>query len=135
MSYAHEYCLPGGKKSMLAYSRPFSLARYAPKRWVIAPDDLDWLLEALDASPHVPVAPHGMRCASGGARRRSNCARKRCWNGPTRAKLKRKRNTALRGLTIGARGARDLFRHYAQYAARHEAGGNTAWRLSPSADN
>jgi hypothetical protein len=29
MSYAHEYCLPGGKKSMLAYSKPFSLARYA----------------------------------------------------------------------------------------------------------
>ena len=32
MSYAHEYCLPGGKKSMLSYSKPFSLARYAPKR-------------------------------------------------------------------------------------------------------
>ena len=62
MSYAHEYCLPGGKKSMLAYSKPFSLARYAPKRWVIAPEDLDWLLEALDTSPHVPVAPkHAMR--------------------------------------------------------------------------
>ena len=28
MSYAHEYCLPGGKKSMLAFSRPFSLTRY-----------------------------------------------------------------------------------------------------------
>ena len=57
MSYAHEYCLPGGKKSMLAFSRPFSLARFAPKRWVIAPEDLDWLLEELDDSPHVPVAP------------------------------------------------------------------------------
>jgi hypothetical protein len=57
MSYAHEYCLPGGKKSMLAFSKPFSLTRYAPRRWVIAPEDLDWLLEALDASPHRPVAP------------------------------------------------------------------------------
>jgi len=57
MSYAHEYCLPGGKKSMLAFSRPFSLARFAPKRWVIADDDLHWLMDALDASPHVPVAP------------------------------------------------------------------------------
>jgi hypothetical protein len=57
MSYAHEYCLPGGKKSMLAFSKPFSLARFAPKRWVIAADDLDWLLDELDASPHVPVAP------------------------------------------------------------------------------
>ncbi len=62
MTYAHEYCLPGGKKSMLSYSMPFSLARFAPKRWVIAPDDLDWLLVALDTSPHLPVAPkHAMR--------------------------------------------------------------------------
>jgi hypothetical protein len=62
MSYAHEYCLPGGKKSMLAFSRPFSLARFAPKRWVIAAEDLHWLMEALDDSPHVPVAPaHALR--------------------------------------------------------------------------
>jgi len=57
MSYAHEYCLPGGKKSMLTFSRPFSLTRYAPKRWLIASDELDWILEELDNSPHVPVAP------------------------------------------------------------------------------
>jgi hypothetical protein len=57
MSYAHEYCLPGGKKSMLTFSRPFSLARFAPKRWVIASDNLHWLMDELDASPHVPVAP------------------------------------------------------------------------------
>ena len=57
MSYAHEYCLPGGKKSMLTFSRPFSLARFAPKHWVIADDDLHWLMDALDESPHVPVAP------------------------------------------------------------------------------
>ena len=62
MSYAHEYALPGGKKSLLEFSRPFSLTRYAPARWVIAPEDLDWLLYALDVSPHVPVAPrHTMR--------------------------------------------------------------------------
>jgi hypothetical protein len=62
MSYAHEYALPGGKKSLIEYSRPFSLTRYPPKRWVIAPDDLDWLLYALDLSPHVRVAPrHVMR--------------------------------------------------------------------------
>jgi len=57
MSYAHEYCLPGGKKSLLEYSRPFALTRFAPARWVIAPDDLDWLLYALDVSPHEAVAP------------------------------------------------------------------------------
>ena len=57
MTYAHEYCLPGGKKSMLSFSKPFSLARYAPRSWVIAPEDLDWLLVDLDTSPHLPVAP------------------------------------------------------------------------------
>jgi hypothetical protein len=57
MSYAHEYNLNGGKKSMVAYSKPFSLARYAPARWLIAPDDLDWLMEAIDDSPHLPLAP------------------------------------------------------------------------------
>jgi hypothetical protein len=58
MSYAHEYNLNGGKKSLLSFSRPFSLKRYAPSRWVIAPDDLDWLLDALDRSPHQPLAPN-----------------------------------------------------------------------------
>jgi hypothetical protein len=57
MSYAHEYCLPGGKKSLLAFSRPFSLTRYRPARWVTRDEDLDWLMDALDNSPHVPVAP------------------------------------------------------------------------------
>ena len=57
MSYAHEYCLPGGKKSMLSFSKPFSLKRYAPKDWVVAPEDLDQLLVDLDTSLHRPVAP------------------------------------------------------------------------------
>jgi hypothetical protein len=57
MTYAHEYNLNGGKKSMLDFSRPFSLTRYAPKRWVISPEDLDWLLYDLELSPHEAVAP------------------------------------------------------------------------------
>ena len=62
MTYAHEYNLNYGKKSMVAFSRPFSLARYAPARWLITPDHLDWLMEAVDASPHQPVAPkHALR--------------------------------------------------------------------------
>ena len=62
MTYAHEYNLDFGKKSMLAYSRPFSLTRYAPRRWVIADEDLDWLMDAIDGSPHEPVAPkHALR--------------------------------------------------------------------------
>ena len=57
MSYAHEYCLPGGKKSLLAFSRPFSLTRYRPARWLTADEDLHWLMDELDESPHIPVAP------------------------------------------------------------------------------
>jgi len=57
MSYAHEYCLPGGKKSLLAFSRPFSLTRYRPARWLTADENLHWLMDELDESPHIPVAP------------------------------------------------------------------------------
>jgi hypothetical protein len=61
VSYAHEYCLPSGQKSLLAFSRPFSLARYAPSRWLTTAEDLHWLMEALDASPHEDVAPKHIR--------------------------------------------------------------------------
>ncbi len=57
MSYVHEYCLPGGKKSLMEYSRPFALTRYAPERWLTPADDLDWLMLALDEAPHLPIAP------------------------------------------------------------------------------
>ncbi|HXX26492.1 MAG TPA: hypothetical protein VEJ40_07540 [Pseudolabrys sp.] len=57
MTYAHEYNLDFGKKSMQAYSRPFPMTRHAPARWVIADCDLDWLMDELDAYPHEPVAP------------------------------------------------------------------------------
>ena len=97
MSYAHEYCLPGGKKSMLTFSRPFSLARFAPKRWVIASDDLHWLMDALDASPHVPVAPaQAMR-----KRRRSSRVELLAqevleWPDPRKSKRKAKRKKPRR---------------------------------------
>jgi hypothetical protein len=57
MSYVHEYCLPGGKKSLVEYSRPFRLTRYAPERWLTPLEDLDWLMLALDEAPHLPIAP------------------------------------------------------------------------------
>jgi len=66
MSYAHEYCLPSGAKSLLAFSRPFSLKRYALARWVTADDELHWLMDALDESPHEDVAPKRIK------QRRSN---------------------------------------------------------------
>jgi len=61
MSYSHEYCLPSGAKSLLAFSRPFSLARYAPSRWVTVEEELHWLMDELDASPHEDVAPKHIR--------------------------------------------------------------------------
>lgn len=58
MSYFHEYFLPHtGVKTLYAYSRPFNLSRYAPERWVVAEESLDWLAEEMDSSPHYPIAP------------------------------------------------------------------------------
>ena len=57
MSYAHEYTLASGQKSLLEYSRPISLTGYTPSRWVTLPEDLDWLLVELDTAPHIPLAP------------------------------------------------------------------------------
>src|SRR5665213_79558 len=94
MSYAHEYCLDGGKKSLLAFSRPFNLARYRPARWVTAEEDLDWLLEALDNSPHLPLAP----APALKARRRTSWVELLSqdvvdWPNPRRPKLKAAKNT------------------------------------------
>jgi len=57
MSYAHEYYLKDGRKSLLAYSKPLALTRYAPQRWVTGEENLDWLIIALDDSPHLALAP------------------------------------------------------------------------------
>jgi hypothetical protein len=57
MSYAHEYYLKSGRKSLIAFSRPFRVTRYAPARWVTAEENLDWLIVALDDSPHIALAP------------------------------------------------------------------------------
>jgi hypothetical protein len=61
VSYAHEYCLPSGTKSLIAFSRPFSLARYGLSRWVTADEDLHWLMDDLDNSPHEAIAPKRVR--------------------------------------------------------------------------
>ena len=87
MSYAHEYFLWGGKKSLLAFSRPFSIARFAPKRWLISDDDLYWLLLALDESPHEPIAPKAVL----GKRRRTSDVERRAlavveWPDPRKRK-------------------------------------------------
>jgi hypothetical protein len=73
MSYAHEYFLQDGRKSLMAFSRPFRITRFAPARWITASDNLDWLIAELDDSPHSALAPkpvlRGRRHASAFERR------------------------------------------------------------------
>ena len=57
MSYAHEYFTTAGRKSLISFSRPFALTRYAPARWVVAEEELDWLMERLDDLRHELLAP------------------------------------------------------------------------------
>lgn len=57
MSYAHEYFTSAGRRSLISFSRPFALTRYAPARWVVAKEELDWLMERLDDSRHELLAP------------------------------------------------------------------------------
>jgi hypothetical protein len=60
MSYAHEYFTTAGRKSLVSFSRPLALTRYAPARWVVAKEELDWLMETLDDSRHELLAPPGV---------------------------------------------------------------------------
>lgn len=55
MSYFHEYLMHDGRKSLRAFSQPFNLERYASERWITAGEDLHWLVDALDSSPHHPA--------------------------------------------------------------------------------
>ncbi len=57
MSYFHEYLEWNGKKSLRAYSKPYDLSQSAPQKWVTEGEDLVWLVDALDESPHFPIAP------------------------------------------------------------------------------
>ena len=57
LSYVHEYIDDAGRKTMRAYSAPFDLSRFAPERWVTAPEELFWLVEKLDGARHFAIAP------------------------------------------------------------------------------
>lgn len=60
MSYFHEYNLDSGRKTMIGYSRPFSLARFG-KDWINADEDLWNIADALRDSPHTLVIPKGLK--------------------------------------------------------------------------
>lgn len=57
LSYVHEYALADGTKTLREASRPFSLRRFRPEEWLTAGDELGWLVNELDDSPHFPVVP------------------------------------------------------------------------------
>ncbi len=52
LSYFHEYFLDNGKKTLRSYSRPFDLRKFLKRGWLTDEEDLFYLVEALDNSPH-----------------------------------------------------------------------------------
>jgi hypothetical protein len=57
MSYFHEYVMSkNGKKTLREYSKPFDLSRYKPSSWVVAEEELYWLVQALDDALHLKIA-------------------------------------------------------------------------------
>lgn len=56
LSYFHEYFLyTNGKKTLIAYSQPFSLQPY--KKWETRTDNLWDIADALSCAPHTPLVP------------------------------------------------------------------------------
>jgi hypothetical protein len=61
MSYFHEYFLNAtGEKTLVDFSKPFSLARYGLV-WVTSEEDLWNIAEDLDDAPHERFAPKGLK--------------------------------------------------------------------------
>jgi len=58
LSYFHEYVMSkNGKKTLREYSKPFDLSRYDLASWLVAEEELQWLVDDLDGSRHFPIAP------------------------------------------------------------------------------
>lgn len=57
LSFFHEYYMTDGRKSLRAYSEPFSLSRFDPARWVTHEGPLEWLLDAIAESRYHSIAP------------------------------------------------------------------------------
>lgn len=62
LSYFHEYTMDDGTKSLRSFSVPFDLSKFPPARWVAAEDELFWLVDRLERSRHIAIAPeHALR--------------------------------------------------------------------------
>jgi hypothetical protein len=60
MSYFHEYFLDSGKKTLRTYSRPFDLSKFDTRGWVTAEEDIWYIPDELDNSPHYNILTPGM---------------------------------------------------------------------------
>ena len=58
LSYFHEYFRDkDGKKTLVSHSsKPFNLLQYGTK-WITAEEDLDYIVEDIDAAPHKQLYP------------------------------------------------------------------------------
>lgn len=57
LSYFHEYWnAKTQKKTLLSYSKPFNLSKYG-KEWITAKENLWYIAEELDDSPHYSLVP------------------------------------------------------------------------------
>lgn len=57
ISYFHEYFLNNGKKTLLSFSRQFSVFAKFGTSWITEKKDLDKIAEAIDRSPHFEFIP------------------------------------------------------------------------------
>lgn len=57
LSYFHEYFLNDGTKTLRTFSKPFSLKKFNKNNWQTDENDLWYIGNELDASPHTPIVP------------------------------------------------------------------------------
>ncbi len=59
MSYFDVYYNTVGEKSLRAYSRPMSLARFDRRRWMTTDGDISYIGDVLDGLKHIPILRPG----------------------------------------------------------------------------
>jgi hypothetical protein len=55
MSFFHEYFTDDGKKTLRSFSKPFNLVKFAKRKWLTSDEELWYIAEALDDSPHFQI--------------------------------------------------------------------------------
>ena len=60
LSYFHEYFLDTGQKTLRSYSRPLDLSRFDHKNWMTTEEELFYIPDYLDDTPHTPILTNAM---------------------------------------------------------------------------